>query len=507
MSDTVLRMNHITKRFFSITALDDVSIDLYRGEILALVGENGAGKSTLMKIVSGSYPSTSYDGDIEIEGKSVSFLTTHDAEASGIEMIYQEISLNPELSVAENIFLGRLPRRKISWFIDWKKTFDTSTEALKKVGLDVSPTEQVRFLSTSQQQMLSIAKALFRNPRILVLDEPTSALTETETETLMSLIRGLRDRGISCVYISHKLDEVFNIADRITVLRDGHVISTTLKDKVSPALVVEDMVGRKIETMYPKVQVPIGEEVLRVENLTIPSRIPGKNTVENISFKVNAGEILGLGGLVGAGRSEVVNAVFGSLKKVRGKTFLYGKEVEINSPRDAIQYKMGLLTEDRRVSGFVGTMNIRENISLASFDKIFGKLFIKPLDEKKYVNTQFQQLNIKAPGTETNVLNLSGGNQQKVVLGKWLMTEVRILFLDEPTRGIDVGAKVEVYNIMTELAKSGVAIVMISSELPELLAMCDRFIVLYNRGITGHFSRKGITENKYMEAATGVLQS
>ena len=222
---------------------------------------------------------------------------------------------------------------------------------------------------------------------------------------------------------------------------------------------------------------------------------------------MKAGEILGLGGLVGAGRSEVVNGIFGSLKKVSGKTFLYGKEVEINSPQDAIQYKMGLLTEDRRVSGFVGTMNIRENISLASFEKIFGKLFIKPLDEKKYVNIQFQQLNIKAPGTETNVLNLSGGNQQKVVLGKWLMTEVKILFLDEPTRGIDVGAKVEVYNIMTELAKNGVAIVMISSELPELLAMCDRCIVLYNGGIAGYFTRKEITENKYMEAATGVSRS
>ena len=507
MNETVLTMSNITKRFFSVTALEDVSIDLYRGEILALVGENGAGKSTLMKILSGSYPSTSYEGEIEIEGKPVTFMTTHDAEDSGIEMIYQEISLNPDLSVAENIFLGKLPRRKIKWFIDWKQTFSKCEEALKEVGLDVRPEEQVRLMSTSQQQMLSIAKALFRNPRILVLDEPTSALTETETETLMGLIRNLRDQGISCIYISHKLDEVFNIADRITVLRDGHAISTNTREQANPAQVVEDMVGRKIETMYPKVSVPIGDEVLRIENLTIPSRIPGKNIVEKIGFNVKAGEILGLGGLVGAGRSEVVNAIFGSQKKESGDLYLFGEKVTIESPQDAIQYKMGLLTEDRRVSGFVGTMNIRENISLASFEKIFGKLFIKPQEEKRYVKTQFDALNIKAPSTETNVLNLSGGNQQKVVLGKWLMTEVKILFLDEPTRGIDVGAKVEVYNIMTELAKKGVAIIMISSELPELLAMCDRFIVLYNGGITGHFEQKEITEHKYMEAATGVLQT
>lgn len=505
MNDVVLRMKNITKRFYSVTALDDVSIDLYRGEILALVGENGAGKSTLMKILSGSYPENSYEGEIEVDGEQVHFMSTHDAEDTGIEMIYQEISLNPELSVAENIFLGKLPRRKVKWFIDWKTTSALGREALEQVGLDVDADEQVRLLSTSQQQMISIAKAVYRNPRILVLDEPTSTLTETETETLMEIIRGLRSRGISCIYISHKLEEVFNIADRLTILRDGSVISTYVREDIKAEKVVEDMVGRKIESMFPKVELPIGEEVFRVENLTIPSRIPGKNIVEGISFTVRRGEILGLGGLVGAGRSETINAIFGSIKKTSGEVFVDGKKAEINSPKDAIQYKMGLLTEDRRVSGFVGTMNIRENVSLASFEKIFGKLFINSGAEKQFVQDFSNQLNIKAPTIETNVLNLSGGNQQKVVLAKWLMTGVKILFLDEPTRGIDVGAKVEVYNIMTELARNGVAIVMISSELPELLAMCDRFVVLYDRRVTGEFSRQDVTENKYMAAATGVL--
>jgi len=504
MNDVVLRMKNITKKFFAVTALRDVSLDLQPGEIHALVGENGAGKSTLMKILSGSYPSNSYEGSIEVDGERVHFMSTHDAERAGIEMIYQEISLNPDLSVAENIFLGKLPRRAVSWFVDWKKTHLLAHEALARVGLDVATGAAVRLLSTSQQQMISIAKALYRKPRILVLDEPTSALTEKETATLMRIIQGLKDQGISCIYISHKLEEVFNIADRITVLRDGSVISTTPRAAVEASRVVEDMVGRKIEMMYPKVPVPLGEEVLRVEGLTVPSHIPGKKIVESLSFSLRAGEILGLGGLVGSGRSEVVNALFGSYRRTAGRIFLNGREVTIGSPRDAIRHRLGLLTEDRRVSGFVGTMAIRENVSLASFRKIFGRLFIKRGVERQEVQDLSAQLNIKTPSIETNVLALSGGNQQKVVLAKWLMTDVRVLFLDEPTRGIDVGAKVEVYNLMTELARKGVAIVMISSELPELLAMCDRYIVLYGGAIRGEFSRAEVTEHNFMSAATGV---
>jgi ABC-type sugar transport system ATPase subunit len=419
-------------------------------------------------------------------------------------MIYQEISLNLDLSVGENLFLGNLPRRRIPIFVNWRKTMQLAVEALARVGLDVKPREIVRRLSTSQQQLLSIAKALYRHPRILVLDEPTSALTETETLTLMAIISKLRSEGISCIYISHKLDEVFGIADRVTVLRDGHVISTTARAEVRPEKVIEDMVGRKIETMYPKVKLPLGEEVLRVENFVVPSRIPGKNIVEDLSFSVRAGEILGLGGLVGSGRSELVNAIFGASPRTSGRVFIDGKEVALDSPEDAIRHRMGLLTEDRRVSGFVGTMNIRENTTLASFPKIFGRMFIRRAAEKEFATSYFSQLKVRAPGIETSILSLSGGNQQKVVLAKWLMTGVRILFLDEPTRGIDVGAKVEIYSIMTELARSGVAIVMISSELPELLAMCDRFVVLAKGRLSGNFTCEEISDSLFMKAATGL---
>jgi ABC-type sugar transport system ATPase subunit len=505
MSDIVLTMRGITKRFYSVTALDSVGLDLARGEVHALVGENGAGKSTLMKILSGSYPSSAYEGRIEVNGKPVSFQSTQDAERAGIEMIYQEISLNADLSVAENIFLGNLPRRGVPWFVDWKAAFGLSTEALQRVGLDVSPREAVRRLSTSQQQLLCIAKALYRHPHILVLDEPTSALTETETQTLMGIIRRLRSEGISCIYISHKLDEVFGIADRVTVLRDGHVISTTAKEQVAAERIIEDMVGRKIETMYPKVKIPLGAEVLRVDGFTVASRIPGKHIVENVSFGVRAGEILGLGGLVGSGRSELVNAIFGSTGRVAGQVRINGTPVRLDSPEDAIRHRMGLLTEDRRATGYVGTMNIRENTSLASFDKIFGRLFIRRTEERRQAEAYFRQLNVRAPGIETSILSLSGGNQQKVVLAKWLMTDVRILFLDEPTRGIDVGAKVEIYTIMTELARKGVAIVMISSELPELLAMCDRFVILAKGKVSGEFPQEKISDGLFMKAATGMM--
>ena len=504
MPDVVLTMRNITKRFYSVTALDGVSLDLFRGEVHALVGENGAGKSTLMKILSGSYPSSAYEGEIQINGKTVSFASTHDAEQAGIQMIYQEISLNPDLSVGENVFLGNLPRRGLRPLVNWGVVMSLTVEALKRVGLDVSPREVVRRLSTSQQQLISIAKALYRHPHILVLDEPTSALTETETQTLMAILGKLRNEGISCIYISHKLDEVFGIADRITVLRDGHVISTTARAAVRPEKIIEDMVGRKIETMYPKVKLPLGKEVLRVEGFTVASRIPGRPIVQDVSFNVRAGEILGLGGLVGSGRSELINAIFGSSGRLAGDVFIDGEKVEIRTPEDSIRHRMGLLTEDRRATGYVGTMNIRENTTLASFPKIFGKMFIHRATEKKYAESYFQQLNVRAPGIETSILSLSGGNQQKVVLAKWLLTDVRVLFLDEPTRGIDVGAKVEIYSIMTELARNGVAIVMISSELPELLAMCDRFVVLAKGRSSGTFTCEEISDSLFMKAATGM---
>jgi ABC-type sugar transport system ATPase subunit len=506
MSDQiVLEMQNITKKFYALVALNNVSINLYHGEVLGIVGENGAGKSTLMKILSGSYPANSYQGDVIVNGIKQRFMITADAERAGIEMIYQEISLMGDLSVAENILLGRLPYGKIKGFVDWKQVHSAAEEALSLVGLDVNTNEMVRKLSTSQMQLLSIAKALYRKPKILVLDEPTSALTEGETHRLMEIIASIKKQGISCIYISHKLDEVFSLTDRITILRDGEVISTYSKNEIVPDRIIEDMVGRKVENRYPKTHIPIGKEVFRVENFVVPSIVPGINIVDNVSFNVREGEILGLGGLVGSGRSELVNAIFGGINKTSGSVFIDNNEVKIDKPIDAINHKIGLLTEDRRASGFVGTMNIKENISLASFDKISKNGILNKSDENKLTDKQFKALNVKAPDLNTSILNLSGGNQQKVVLAKWLMRDVRILFLDEPTRGIDVGTKVEIYNIMFELAQRGVAIVMISSELPELMAICDRFEILCQGRITGQFTHEDITEELFIKAATNFL--
>jgi ABC-type sugar transport system ATPase subunit len=505
MNNLLLKMKGIGKRFFSIQAVKNVDLQLFKGEVLAIVGENGAGKSTLMKILSGSYPTHSCEGTIEIEGSPVRFHNTVDSEHAGIEMIYQEISVHLDLSIGENIFLGRLPVRK-NGFVDWKKINRESYEILNQVGLEVDPVMNSRYLSTSQQQLMCIARALTRKPKILVLDEPSSALTESETINLLSIIRGLREKGISSIYISHKLEEVFAIADRVMILRDGEKISEYSKEEFQPSVIIEDMVGREMSSMYPKTTSNIGSEVLRIENFKVPSTISRtKYIIEDVSFSVKAGEILGIGGLVGAGRSELVNALFGSYSRESGKIYLDGKEITITSPGDAIVHGIGLVTEDRRKNGFVSTMSIRENITLASFDKIFTPFFINKEAEKKQSRHFFDKLRIKANSLEMNVRKLSGGNQQKVVLAKWLLADVKVLILDEPTRGIDVGAKYEIYTIMEELASQGVAIIMISSELPELLAMCDNFIILFDGKIQKILNKDEATEKKYMAAATGMV--
>jgi ABC-type sugar transport system ATPase subunit len=503
-NDRLLEMKNITKRFYSVTALEDVSIELYEGEILALVGENGAGKSTLMKILSGSYPHSSYDGEIHVNGLKQQFAHTYDAEKAGIEMIYQEISLMGDLSVTENILMGRLPQGRVKGIINWKKAREMAREALGIIGLNIDPDEIVRRLSTSQMQMLSIAKAVYRNPKLLVLDEPTSALTENETRELMRILAALKEKGIGCIYISHKLDEVFACTDRIVVLRDGKIVNTYSREELVPGKVIEDMVGRRVETMYPKADVIPGREALRVEKFVVPSKIPGKNVIDGVSFSVREGEIVGLGGLVGAGRSELVNAIFGSIPKSSGMTYVNGEEAVVEQPLDAIKYKMALLTEDRRVSGYVGPMTVRENISLASFDKISKNGLLNKKSERDHTVKQFNALNVKAPGIETNILNLSGGNQQKVVLAKWLMNEAKILFLDEPTRGIDIGAKVEIYSLMAELVRRGAAIVLISSELPEFLALCDRFVMMYEGKPRGEFTKSEFDEKTFVKTATNI---
>lgn len=498
-----LEMKNITKKFLAVTALDDVSIALKEGEILAICGENGAGKSTLMKVLSGSYPYGTYEGEIHMGGKRVRFAHTWDAEKCGIEMIYQEISLHLDLSVAENIFLGRLEKNKFG-IIDWKKIYEKAKGPLETVGLKVDPKQKVRSLNTSQQQLLAIARALCRNPKVLVLDEPTSALTEAEAVNLMEILRKLRENGVSCLYISHKLNEVFEIADRITVIRDGKYVSTYDVEETNSERLIEDMVGRKIEALYPKVVSVIDEELMRVEGISSPHPFMiGRNIVDDVSFVLKKGEVLGIAGLVGAGRSELLNAIFkAETEGVTGKVFLNNKQLKSNTPRDMRDAGIGYVTEDRKKTGFVGALNIMQNITLASLAEVADGFLIRKGKETRTAQEYFEKLNIKAPSIMTNVMNLSGGNQQKVVLAKWMMTKMKVLLLDEPTRGIDVGAKAEIYKLINDMAAHGIGIIMVSSEMPELIAMCDRILVLGAGKICGEFSRQEVTQEKIMKAAT-----
>lgn len=501
MNQPLLEMKNITKKFPGVTALKEVGIQLQRGEILAVVGENGAGKSTLMKILSGLYPAESYNGDILIDGEIKQFNNPHDSETEGIAMIYQEISTHLDLSVAENIFLGCWPRK--NGRILWEKMYEDSVKLLNVAGLDVNPRQTVRELSTSQQQLLCIAAALSRNPRILVLDEPTSALTERESARLFEILNRLKNDGIASLLISHKLNEVFAISDRITVLRDGCKISTCMTSDAKMETIVSDMVGREISEMYPKEEIPIGDYFFNIQNVTVPHPYnPGKNILRSVSFSLRKGEILGLAGLVGSGRSELVNAIFGNGPKSSGKIYLNSKSLDISTPRDAIRYGLALVTEDRKVDGFVGVLNVRENTTLASLGRISRRGRLLKNREKKEAEKWFEKLKVKAPDIETILDTLSGGNQQKVVLSKWLMSEPQILILDEPTRGIDVGAKYEIYRIMTDLVKKGISIIMISSELPELISMSDRILVLSNGVITRELSREETTPELIMHYAT-----
>jgi D-xylose transport system ATP-binding protein len=502
MADTILEMKNIIKEFPGVRALDNVSLSLHKGEILSLVGENGAGKSTLMKILSGAYPRPEYRGQIFINGKEESFYNPSDSSRCGIQMIFQETNAILDLNVAENIFTGDYPKKR-GGSIDWKTVYGESLKVLRRVALDVDPHERVRNLSASEQQLVAIAKAVRKNPYILVLDEPTSTLTQNECDNLFGIIDDLAAGGISCIYISHKLDEVMRISDRVIVMRDGKISGEFEKSAVNKRDIITAMVGRDIANMYPKENISIGSEILRVEHMKVqhPYNIR-KNIIEDVSFTLHKGEILGLAGLVGSGRSELVNAVFGVNKpKHSGAVFMEGKKLKIDSPHGALSNGIALVTEDRKKNGVVLISSIRENLSLASMKKITRFGTINRARERERDEKQFDRLRIKAPSLDTRVLNLSGGNQQKVVLGKWLNTDLKVLILDEPTRGIDVGAKVEIYTIMTELAKEGVGIVMISSELPELIGMCDRYVVLAHGRVVKEFKYGEVDEVSLLMAA------
>lgn len=501
--EKILEVKDITKKFGPVTVFRNVNLELYKGEILALAGENGAGKSTLMNVLGGVYPVGEYEGEVFVEGKKCEFRNEKESKDAGIEMIHQEISLHLELTVAENVFLGNLASN--GGRVKWKQVYEDAQKYLDMVKLDVPPREIVRNLSTSQQQLLSIAKALACHPKIILFDEPTSALTETDAANLMDIIRNLAKDGISCIYISHRLEEVMELANRIAVLRDGNMISVNKREDVTVNNIIEDMVGRKLDEMYPKQDVKIGEKVFEVKNLTVPHPyVLNKNIVEDMGFSVAKGEILGISGLVGSGRSETVNAIFGSMKKDSGSVYLEGNELQIKKPLDAIRQGIGLVTEDRKRSGIIAPMCLRENMTVASLEAIAGSGVIQKKKEKGLAQEFFEKLKVKAEGIEENIMNLSGGNQQKIVLSKWLMKDIKVLILDEPTRGVDVGAKVEIYNIITDLAKKGVAVIMISSELPELLGMCDRILVFGRGKLWGNILREDFSQERIMRAATCI---
>lgn len=504
-NDNVLEMKGIVKKFPGVIALKNVTFSATRGEVHALVGENGAGKSTLMKVLSGVHPYPSYEGELVIKGETRRFSGTREAEEAGVSIIHQELNLIPELSVAENVFLGREPTRPPFNFIDRKKMSDDAASLISSFNIDISTSSLIKDLSVGRQQMVEIAKALSVNSDILVLDEPTSALTEKEIRTLFEIIRDLKSRGVTMIYISHKLEEVFEICDRATVLRDGETVATLPMSELDNDKLVSLMVGRELTQLYPERDVSPGGEAVRVENLYVAHPfLPGEKIVEDVSFSASKGEILGIAGLMGSGRSEVVTAMFGAFPSdTAGKLFIDGRQVAMKNPRHAIKNGLGLVTEDRKRFGLVLIMSVKENASLAALDSVSMSQLINPKQEKDLVDKYIRELNIKTSGQNVVVNTLSGGNQQKVVISKWLANEPKILILDEPTRGVDVGARFEIYQIMNKLVESGVCIIMISSDLPEVLGMSDRILVMHEGRITGEFDRGDATQEEVMSCATG----
>jgi ribose transport system ATP-binding protein len=489
-------MRGIVKQFPGVLALQDVNFDVRRGEVHALVGENGAGKSTLMKIVSGVYIRDA--GEMSFKGVPVNFTTPRQAQVAGIATIYQELNQVPQLSITENIFLGAEIKR--GPLLDWKEMHERARQLLGKLRLEIDPRKPVSTLGVGVQQMVEVAKALHHQADLIIMDEPTSALSVTEIEELFEIISELKAAGVSVVYISHHLEETFEVSDRITVLRDGRHVATQPTDSLDVETLISMMVGRALSEKYPKEIVPRGPEVLRVEGLNQGTRL------HDISFSAYAGEVLGIAGLVGAGRTELVRAVFGADMIDSGTVYIDGKPVTIRSPRDAIRHGIGLLTEDRKQQGLVLKLSTRENITLSVLNRLTRGLWTNRRVEAELAQRFIDSMAIKASSQNQPVIDLSGGTQQKVVLSKWMATEPRVLIFDEPTRGIDVGAKIEIYKLMNQLARQGVAILMISSELPEILGMSDRIMVIREGRIAGFLTREEATQEKIMEYATGKKQ-
>lgn len=494
--DIVLKMVKIDKRFPGVHALNKVDFELRRGEVHCLLGENGAGKSTLIKILSGAYQPDS--GEIYLHGKPVRIENPHDGQMMGISVVYQELNLVPMLSVAENMFLGRYPLK--NGMVDWDRMYNEARALLKELHADLDVRLAVRDFGVAQQQMVEISKALGLNASIIVMDEPTAALTDREIEELFCTINTLKQKGVSIIYISHRLEEVPIIGDRVTVLRDGELVGTRDVKGLTQDDMIRMMIGRELKEKFPKEKIQRGEELLRVEGL-------GRgNVVNDVSFTLHKGEILGISGLVGAGRTEMARLIFGADEPDRGKIFIEGKEVQISKPADAIKHGIGFLTEDRKAQGLVLVLSVAHNVTLAALESLFPNSALMQLNrEREAADYYVKAMRVRTPSLYHRVQFLSGGNQQKTVVAKWLCSRSKILIFDEPTRGIDVGAKVEVYQLMNELVKEGAGIIMISSEMPEILGMSDRILVMHGGRIMGELLPHEATEEKILRLAMGGI--
>ncbi len=505
--DIILDIANVTKEFPGVKALSNVSFKVKKGEIHGLCGENGAGKSTLVKILSGVYEYGSYDGKVFMNAEELKLTgdSIKQAIKKGIAIVYQELALIPQMTVGENIFLGREPKKKTG-VINWHKLYHETEQILNKYHLNVSSSEKICNLGVGQQQMVEIAKALSEDAKLLILDEPTSALTESEVDTLMGILKGLKASGVTCIYISHKLEEFFRISDSLTVLRDGMVVNTLPVKETNFESIISMMVGREMKERYPEGLHKIGKIIFEVKNLTTydPLNITKKN-LDNISFSVKEGEILGIAGLMGSGRTELVTAIFGEYGyHTEGNILVDNNIVYIKSARDAIKNKISLVPEDRKKLGLILNDSILNNITLPNLNQFSKTLRINKNKELRLAEKYIADLVIKISSILAPVDSLSGGNQQKVVVAKWLMSNPRILIMDEPTRGIDVGAKYEIYKLMLKLTKEGIAIIMVSSELPEIFGMCDRILVMYQGRCTGIVDKKEATQEKIMALATGI---
>ena len=487
-----MRVSGINKSFPGVKALDNVNFAVRKGTVHALCGENGAGKSTLMKIINGIYKADS--GQNFLDEKPVTIKDPIQARDYGIAMIAQELNYVPEMSIEENLFLGRLPVTKFG-NVDWKRVRRETIEFLRQENLPYKPDQKLKTLTVSDIQMLEIIKAISNNAQIVIMDEPTSAITNREVEVLFGKIAELKKKGVSIIYISHKMEEVFRIADDITVLRDGKTVETHPASEIDLDKVIALMVGRKMDNVYPKEEVEIGEPILEIEGLG------SKGVFKDINFKANKGEIVGFAGLMGAGRTETMRAIFGLDPYDEGKIKVHGKEVTIKKVSDSIAQKVVMLSEDRRRYGIIPIRSVMENASISSLDKIIYGGRWHPKVEKELVSKYFEKMHVKTPSLETAIQGLSGGNQQKVLLAKWMLRDPDVLILDEPTRGIDVGAKFEIYRLMTDLVKEGKTVIMVSSELPELIGMCDRIYIMNKGRITGCLSKDEFSQETIMRYA------